>query len=117
MLLWVAEGRLAAAPRAAIDQAATVLVSAASVWEIEIKRAIGRLKAPDDLLARLDSSGFERLPISLEHGQAAGRLPLLHGDPFDRMLVAQAQMEGLTVATADPLITRYDVAALEIAQA
>lgn len=62
----------------------------------------------------VDESGFERLDISYEHACEAGRLPLLHGDPFDRMLVAQARLEGLTLATADPKIKRYDVPVLQV---
>jgi PIN domain nuclease of toxin-antitoxin system len=60
-------------------------------------------------------SGFERLPISYEHAREAGRLPLLHGDPFDRMLIAQARLEGLTLATADERIKRYEVPVLNVA--
>lgn len=64
----------------------------------------------------MDESGFERLPISFEHASEAGRLPLHHGDPFDRMLVAQARLEGLTLATGDERIRRYDVAVLDVAR-
>jgi PIN domain nuclease of toxin-antitoxin system len=91
-----------------------VLVSAATIWEIEIKRALHKLEAPDDLARLVDESGFKRLEISYEHAREAGRLPLLHGDPFDRMLVAQARLEGLTLATADPKIKRYDVPVLDV---
>lgn len=87
----------------------TTLVSAAVVWEIEIKRASGRLTAPDDLLGALRSARCELLPVLAEHGVAAGRLPRHHGDPFDRMLVAQAQIEGLTLVTRDQRIGLYDV--------
>lgn len=86
-----------------------IFVSAASVWEISIKKAIGKLEAPDDMDSIVEEEGFLKLPITLYHGQQAGDLPLLHRDPFDRMLVAQAQAEGLTIATSDINIPRYGV--------
>jgi len=89
-----------------------VAVSAASVWEIEIKRKKGTLEAPADLLRRIRIAGFSELPISHRHSLAAGRLPLHHRDPFDRMLVAQAQLEGLTIVTKDEKIALYQVAVL-----
>ncbi|HET9201471.1 MAG TPA: type II toxin-antitoxin system VapC family toxin [Dehalococcoidia bacterium] len=89
-----------------------IYVSAASVWEISIKQALGKLEAPGDLLQQLEAGGFEPLPISLEHAYAAGSLPRHHDDPFDRMLVAQAQVEGFALATADPRMSRYDVEVL-----
>lgn len=114
MLLWVAEDRLGVDSRAAIETAAAAYVSAATVWEIEIKRALKRLRAPDDIVARVDESGYERLSITFEHASEAGRLPPHHDDPFDRMLIAQARLEGLTLATADPQIQRYDVPVLQV---
>ena len=93
-----------------------VWVSAATVWEIEIKRSAKRLNAPEDLLEMVEESGFERLPITLEHALAAGRLPLHHRDPFDRMLVAQARLEGLTLATADAGLSAYGVPLIEMAR-
>jgi PIN domain nuclease of toxin-antitoxin system len=89
-------------------------VSAATIWEIEIKRALKKLSAPEDAVERVDKSGYERLAISLEHAREAGRLPLHHGDPFDRMLVAQARVEGLRLATADARLGRYDVPLFEV---
>ena len=100
--------------RAAIGDAEVVFVSAATVWEIEIKRALGRLDAPEDLVRRVDDAGYERLIITFEHASEAGRLPLLHGDPFDRMLIAQARLEGLTLATSDESIARYGVPLLAV---
>lgn len=91
-----------------------MFVSSATIWEVEIKRALGRLKAPEDTAALVDESGFERLAISFEHAREAARLPALHGDPFDRMLVAQARLEALTLATLDAEIRRYDVPLLDI---
>jgi PIN domain nuclease of toxin-antitoxin system len=97
------------------EGAEVVLVSAATIWEIEIKRALDKLQTADDAVALVDESGFERLDISFAHAREAGRLPLLHGDPFDRMLIAQARLEGLTLATADARIKRYDVPVLDVA--
>lgn len=89
-----------------------VYVSAASTWEASIKKALGKLEAPDDLDRIVEVERFLKLPISLYHGQMAGQLPPYHRDPFDRMLVAQAQAEGLTVVTADRNIPRYGVQTL-----
>jgi PIN domain nuclease of toxin-antitoxin system len=86
-----------------------VLVSAASIWEISIKQAKGMLEAPEDLEALVEDEGFTKLPISLFHGQQAGKLPEIHRDPFDRMLIAQAQAEGLELITADGVIPQYGV--------
>lgn len=91
-----------------------VLVSAATVWEIEIKRALGRLEAPDDVAGLVDGSGFERLAVNFDHARDAGRLPPIHGDPFDRMLIAQARREGLTLATNDEEIARYEISVLAV---
>jgi PIN domain nuclease of toxin-antitoxin system len=114
-LLWAAEGRLDGEARAAVEHgAAEVIVSAASVWEIEIKRALNRIRAPDDVEGLVDASGFEPLAITFEHAREAGRLPLHHGDPFDRMLVAQARIEGLVLMTADEQISRYDVPVMAV---
>lgn len=84
-------------------------VSAATVWEATIKQAAGKLTIPGDLVDAASAIGFEPLTISLAHGQRAGRLPRHHGDPFDRMLVAQAQHERLTLVTADRRLQAYDV--------
>jgi PIN domain nuclease of toxin-antitoxin system len=87
-------------------------VSAVSVWEAEIKVARGKLKVNFDPETGPIEHGFDPLPITLAHAAAAGRLPPHHGDPFDRMLVAQAQLEGLTIVTRDPVFDRYPVAVL-----
>ena len=94
---------------ALVDNRNRVVVSAAAVWEIAIKRALGKLDAPDDLIHTLAATGFDALPISLEHAAAAGALPRHHRDPFDRMLVAQARLEGLALMTRDSRMARYDV--------
>jgi PIN domain nuclease of toxin-antitoxin system len=89
-----------------------VYVSSVSIWEIAVKQASGRLKAPDDLLERVAEVGFGELRVSFTHAHLAGALPRHHGDPFDRMLVAQAQSEGLTLVSGDARIAAYDVPVL-----
>jgi PIN domain nuclease of toxin-antitoxin system len=89
-----------------------VSVSAASVWEVGIKRALGKLQVPRDVLRALRDAGFEALPITWDHGLAAASLPPHHRDPFDRMLVAQARLEGLTLVTRDPIFAVYGVPVL-----
>lgn len=89
-----------------------VYFSAVTPWELGIKRAKGGIVYPDGLAAELVACGFEELPITAAHADAAARLPPHHADPFDRMLVAQAQAESLTLVTADEQLFAYDVAAL-----
>ena len=90
-----------------------VFVSSASVWEISIKKSIGKLKAPDNLLEELLSHRFSLLDINAEHAQLAGELPLIHKDPFDRILVAQAKIEKLTLISADSQFAEYEVKLLK----
>lgn len=89
-----------------------VRFSAASVWEAEIKAAVGKLVVADDLLEALEADGFVELPVTARHARAAARLAPLHRDPFDRMIVAQAQSEGLTVIGGDRKIAEYGVTVL-----
>jgi PIN domain nuclease of toxin-antitoxin system len=91
-----------------------VVVSAASIWEAEIKIRIGKLELEGDLAAESVEHGFEPMAITVDHAVAAGRLPPHHGDPFDRMLVAQAQLEGMTIVSRDPVFDRYSVAVLRV---
>ena len=86
-----------------------IYVSAATVWEMSIKQQLGKLKAPADLESVVERSGFSPLPIGLFHAQQAGSLPTHHRDPFDRMLIAQAQAEGLTIVTQDSAFPAYGV--------
>lgn len=102
----------ARAASAIADQDSTVFVSAVSAWEISIKRALGKLKAPSDLEARMESHRFEPLPINIAHAMEAGALPRHHDDPFGRMLVAQAGLERLTIVSADPRLDLYGVPTL-----
>ena len=97
-----------------LDDEPDVWVSPATISEVAIKQSIGRLAGPADLTEEIVQSGFRQLPISFGHAIAAGRLPLLHRDPFDRMLVAQARCEGLTLVTRDPQVHRYDVDLLRV---
>lgn len=94
------------------DPTELVAVSAVSIWEASVKEAIGKLVVPEPLPVVVVDEGFEALPITLEHAQRAGELPNHHRDPFDRMLVAQAQIEGLTIVSRDQIFGRYDVAVL-----
>jgi PIN domain nuclease of toxin-antitoxin system len=86
-----------------------VYVSAASVWEIGIKRKIGKLAFAGSIADAIGKHRLEALSISAEHAEAAGSLPAIHSDPFDRLLVAQAHLEGLTLVTVDEQILRYQV--------
>ena len=90
-----------------------VFVSSVSVWEIGIKRNLGKLDTPDNLLEEIQEHRFTPLHVNLEHAQLAGTLPNIHKDPFDRMLVAQAIIEKLTLVTRDELIPKYDVRTLK----
>lgn len=86
-----------------------VFLSPVTLWEITIKQAAGKLGGPVDLAERVRDMGFRELPVTHAHAIAAGRLPVLHRDPFDRMLIAQATVEGLTLVTRDGDIQQYDV--------
>jgi len=99
--------------KSSLDHEPDVYVSSATVWEVAIKQSIGKLTEPTDLPERIRDSGFRELPITSEHAIVAGRLPLIHRDPFDRMLVAQARCGDLTLVTRDPEIHKYDVPLLE----
>ena len=110
LLWWLADEGLNAPAREAIaDPANLVAVSAASAWEIAIKKALGKLAAPDDLEQQMQAGGLVPLPISIAHGTAAGRLPHHHEDPIGRMLIARAIAEGLTIVTRDKHFDAYGV--------
>lgn len=103
----------AEALNAVTDPANAVFFSAANVWEIEIKVTSGKLTRPAaDVVAAAIRQGYAELPISARHGEAAGRLPTHHHDPFDRVIIAQALAEGFTVVTRDAVFHRYDVPVL-----
>jgi PIN domain nuclease of toxin-antitoxin system len=110
LLWWLANQLFAGTAWDAIaDPANDVQVSVASAWEMAIKRALGKLDIPNDLEQQISRHGFTILPISLPHALAAGALPRHHTDPFDRMLIAQAQLEALTIVTRDPRFANYGV--------
>lgn len=113
-LWWVRnEATLTADARGAIaDPANDIIVSAATVWELEIKRALGKLIAPPDLLAVIDDEGFTCLPVSGGDAAQAAQLPAHHRDPFDRMLIAQAIRLDATIVSRDRSIEAYDAAVL-----
>ncbi len=113
LLWWLGEPHVLKKPavRAITDPASQVWVSAASIWEIAIKKQLGKVKAPDSLAA-IDQDNFLPLPVTHEHAWAAGALPRHHDDPFDRMLIAQAIAHDLAIVTRDASIARYDVKTL-----
>lgn len=114
VLIWWDEGVL---PRPVVDicldEANALVVSAATVWELQIKEALGKLRLRTSVRTMVDEqlgvNGLEFLPISLRHIWELGNLPRHHGDPFDRMLVAQARYEGLTLVSADKAVREYPV--------
>jgi len=109
-LWWRSEpSRLPPMVRSRIATAEIVFVSAASAWEAGIKVALGNLEIPDTVEAGVLASGFEKLLITFSHAERAASLPRHHRDPFDRMLIAQAQAEGLTFVTHDRVLEPYDV--------
>lgn len=97
---------------AIVDGRNEVLVSAVSAWEITIKKALGRLRAPDDLPEQLAARRLAPLDVTIAHALAVGTLPAHHADPFDRLLIAQARVDRLTLVTRDAHIRRYDVKTL-----
>lgn len=109
VLWWLADDpALDPVARSAIaDPTNDVLVSAASIWEIEIKRALGKLVAPAGLVRTIDAAGFDVLPITGQDAETAGSLPAHHRDPFDRMLVAQADRVGAFVVSRDTAFLAY----------
>jgi PIN domain nuclease of toxin-antitoxin system len=111
LLWWLADdAALSPVAREAIaDPTNEPLVSTASVWEIAVKRSLGKLAAPDDLPERISDAGFAWLAVSAQHAWQVGGLPAHHRDPFDRLLVAQALLEHLPIVTADSRFGEYGV--------
>lgn len=114
-LIWTFSdpGRLSDYAREKIrDEANDVLVSVVSLWEIGVKRAKQKLDMPGNLEEMLAAKAFDPLPLALRHALAVEALPVHHHDPFDRMLIAQAQAEALTMVTSDREMRRYPIAVL-----
>lgn len=110
LLLWWVKGDRQLSSEAASQIANprnTIYVSAVSLWEIRLKESLGKLKLPKDFEIRLASESFESLALTAEHTRLIAQLPWHHRDPFDRMLIAQARSEGLTLLTADHSLAVY----------
>jgi PIN domain nuclease of toxin-antitoxin system len=90
-----------------------VLVSAVSIWEMRIKQALGKLKVTSALLEAIQEQGFDLLPITPVHADSLKDLPMHHRDPFDRLLVAQALLEKLTVVTTEAVFSKYGVQVIQ----
>ena len=114
LLWWDRQLRRLSRPlRAAIeDEANDIFVSAASIWEIAIKRAIGKLSFCHSIVDAVSEFGFEILSVTGSHAEHAGGLPRHHNDPFDRLIIAQAYLEGMTIGTKDRQMQPYGVALL-----
>ena len=115
LLWWLADNaRLTKKVKSAIANPDNVVyTSPASIWEASIKRALGRREFDDKkLLTAIESSGFREVVITMQHGQVAGNLPRYHEDPFDRMLIAQAQVNNLTIITHDKQFKHYDISVI-----
>lgn len=112
ILLWALadDPRFTLRMRAALQDTDLRFFSAASIWEIEIKRALGKLWFDGDILDIAPRTGFAPLAITWDHAAEAGRLPPHHADPFDRLLIAQGRIEHLPILTADRQFAAYDVA-------
>jgi PIN domain nuclease of toxin-antitoxin system len=115
VVLWQLSGARSLGVRAqeVIGAATELAFSVVSFAEIGVKAAVGKLEVPDDLHAHVLETGVRVLGLSAEHGLAVASLPLHHRDPFDRLLIAQARQDGLTLVTADTRIHAYDVAVLD----
>lgn len=113
LVLWWMAGEASRISKSALaalgSDSGEPIVSAVTVWEAAIKRGLGKLEAPDDLLSQLERAGVELLPIAPRHADLVASLPSHHRDPFDRLLVAQATLEGLPLVSDDEMMRRYDI--------
>ena len=109
LVWWLADDPvLLPAARAAIAHAGNdIVVSAATVWELAIKRTVGKIKVADELAAAVEAAGFSGVPVTMVDAEAAAALPPLHRDPFDRMLVAQALRLDATIVSRDAVLGAY----------
>jgi len=115
VLLWWLDDNpslLIKAKEAIADGGNIVFISVATIWEIRIKQALGKLKIPANFRNVLEQQAFEMLSITADHAHLIGELPAHHRDPFDRMLIAQALFEGFTLITRDSLFKRYKVSTI-----
>ncbi len=115
VLIWALEnnpGISDSAREAIVDGENLVFASAVSVWEISVKKAMGKLHVPDNLIEEIQIHRFTPLKINLQHAHLAGGLPAIHKDPFDRMLIAQSILEKLTIVTRDQIMNQYNVTVL-----
>jgi PIN domain nuclease of toxin-antitoxin system len=114
LLWWLGDLPLSTDAKDAITNPSnTVFVSSASIWELEINAALGKLSIDADLIAEVTASALSWLPISALHGRTAARLPMHHRDPFDRILIAQAQVEECSLITRDGMFGKYAVSLIE----
>lgn len=113
LVLWWMNGEASRISKKALaalgSEGISPIVSAVTLWEVAIKRGLGKLEGPDDLLPQLERAGVALLPIGARHADLVGSLPLHHRDPFDRLLVAQATLEGLPLVSSDAVLRRYDI--------
>ena len=117
VLLWIMEDNPRLGPdvrRIIADPGNQIHVSAVSIWELALKRSLGKLQAPENLVAAVREYDLIELPVTFDHAEQAGNLPQIHRDPFDRMLVAQAQAEGLELVTSDTRIPRYGICTVRV---
>ncbi|MFJ4854322.1 type II toxin-antitoxin system VapC family toxin [Streptomyces sp. NPDC088730] len=115
VMWWIADAPQLSAPyKELLETEPVVYVSAVSAWEITVKQFLGSFEGPGDLAEQVRDLQFRDLPITAAHGVRAGRLPMVHTDPFDRMLIAQAQAEGLALVTRSPWIPQYDVQVMPV---
>ncbi|MFE4331979.1 type II toxin-antitoxin system VapC family toxin [Streptomyces sp. NPDC056831] len=106
--------RLSPSFKELLDTEPAVYVSAVSPWEITVKQFLGRFEGPGDLAEQVRDLQFRGLPITAAHAVRAGRLPMVHTDPFDRILIAQAQAEGMVLVTRNRWIPKYDVQVMSV---
>ncbi|WP_328865399.1 type II toxin-antitoxin system VapC family toxin [Streptomyces sp. NBC_00304] len=112
---WIADApQLSASYKELLETEPAVYVSAVSAWEVTVKQFLGSFEGPGDLAEQVRDLRFRDLPITAAHGVRAGRLPMVHTDPFDRMLIAQAQAEGMALVTRSPWIPQYDVQVIPV---
>lgn len=111
IVLWALadDKRLSKSYRDILLSDAIIYFSAASIWEIAIKKSLGKLQAPADLASLLEQAGYKPLEIGIAHAQAVAELPFHHSDPFDRLLIVQSQLEKLVLLSTDKSMALYDI--------